>query len=698
MEPDPHEKKENPSFSDQSPTRGLEPPERQAEIDHTTILGEYTVESVGGILGIWHRDGEDADAASFSRMSAALRHRGPDGEGRKSLGPLAFAQQHLFVTPEETGRLLPLASESGNLIVMDGRLDDREELIGALGLAPDTPDAPCVLAAYEAWSDRFAERLNGDFAVAIYDVMAQRVVLARDAIGVRPLYYFYDDRLLVFASEIKAVLAHSRVPTAASDDGLADFMLLGTRPVDRQDVTCFAGVWSVVPAHLVIVSSAQLVSRRYWDFDRGLTVRLRSFEEYAEAYGEHFERAVKRRARSTRPVAISVSGGFDSSSVFSQFERLRRTDTPGIPPAVGISYFGRQGSDADEVRYLTDIEREHGIAIERFAIEPLQGLVNGAFEEVHAIEAPFLDCMWGVTRELHSRAAARGARLMLTGHWGDQVLFSSAYLADLFGDLRWGTIREHLRAYRRWFGDHEARVFARRFIVDTGRRHLPSAVLPAAKWIRRRVARPDRTKPWFTEQFLEKGLRFADQPVQFGGGFHSAHARSIYLEARSKYHVHCLEWNNKVAALYGMTTAFPFLDRDLVQFLMAVPGDIQNRYGVPRALAREGMRGVLPDSIRARTWKADFSAVANVGVTGDAKTIRRALGPNALSVRRDYVDGRALSGAVERLTGGGRDDCLESWDVADLFGLELWLQVFFGTEGRVPAPAGASPEPQEQLA
>ena len=632
---------------------------------------------MSGILGVWNLDGRPLDPLVLARMSESLRHRGLDGEGRKVLGSIGLVHQHLWVTPEEHGENQPLVGRAGAMLAMDGRLDNRDELLGKLDLPLSTSDAACVLAAYEKWDAGFAERLNGDFALAVFDPPRHRLLLVRDAIGIRPLYYFNAGHVFLFASEIKALLLHKAVRTRQDDEGLADFLLIGQRPVDRQDVTCFAGISALVPAHLALVTPEGVVSRRYWDFDTGRSLRLHSFDEYVEAFRERFTEAVRRRIRSARPVAVSLSGGLDSSSIFCQAETLRRAGNGTSARLCGISHIGTEGTQADEQRYLMDIERDYDIVVERFPMEPLMGVTDGAEEQIRAIEAPFADYMWGVTRELRRRAAAAGARTLLSGHWGDEVLFSSAYLIDLFNRFAWPEVRRHTREYERWFGTEGARVLRRRFALDLARHHLPRALVPPLKWIRRKLFSPARAKPWLSEGFLEKALRFANRPATLGAGFHSAQARSLYLEARSKYHVQCMEWNNKIAALHGLDAAFPFLDRDLLAFLMAVPGDVQNRGGAPRALLREAMRGVLPDALRARTWKADFSDVVNRGVAKDARVISATLSGAPLAVRLGYLDPVRLSDAVARLSANLQGStCLDSWDLTDLFALEVWLRVF----------------------
>jgi asparagine synthase (glutamine-hydrolysing) len=648
---------------------------------------------MSGIVGILSFDARPVDDALLARMSATLRHRGPDGEGRRVVGSTGFAWQHLWVTPEETGEVQPLVGHTGAMLVMDGRLDNRDELLRALELPRASSDAGCVLAAYEAWGEEFAERLNGDFALAVFDPRQPRLLLARDAIGLRPLYYHTSERFFAFASEIKALLAHPEIPARPDDEGLADYLFLASRPIERQDVTCFAGVRSVEPAHRIVVTPERLTAQRYWDFDRARALRLRSFGEYVEAFHDRFAEAVRRRARARSAVAVSMSGGLDSSSLWCQAETDRRAGRVAAPSVIGVHYFGAEGSEADEQRYLREIERSYTVSFERFPMEPLLGVVRGAEEQVRANEAPLVDYLWGPTREVYLRARESGARVLFSGHWGDEMLFSSAYLVDLFGRFAFRQILRHAGTYARFFDAGETRVMRRRFVLDVARHYVPRAVAPLLKALHRGIAPPERPRPWFSDSFRRWALRFANRPVDLGDGFHSEHARSLYLEARSKYHVHCMEWNNKCAALHGLDAAFPFLDRDLIGFLMAVPGEVQNRDGVPRALLREGMAGILPEPVRARTWKSDFSATMNRGISQDLGQVSARLRQGSLAARLGYLDERRLAGALPGLAAEVEGPaCVGAWDLADLFALEVWLQVFLG--GRAPPPRPFTPFPE----
>ena len=627
----------------------------------------------------------------LAAMSARLRHRGRDGEASRIDGAAGFACQHNWVTPEEHGEHQPLVGRSGAMLVLDGRIDNRAELIAALQAGPSLSDAALVLAAYDAWEAGFAERLNGDFALAIFDPARERLLLARDAIGVRPLYYFHSARLFAFATEIKALLAHPDITAVADDEGVADFMLIGSRPLDRQDITCFRGISAVVPAHLITVTPRALARRRYWDFDTQTPLRFSSFEEYVEAFGRHFREAVKRRSRSLYPVAVSVSGGLDSSSIFCQAETLRQAGDMTAPSLAGVSYISDR-SETDEQHYLADIAARYGSRFNTFFIEPLTGLVRRAEQQVATIEAPFVDYTFGVTQELHARAAATGARSLLSGHWGDQMLFSAAYLLDLLHHGAWGSIWHHTKEYARYFGPAETRRRRRLLVIDAIRHAVPGSMAPLLKRLKLQLFGGRRPKEWFSPAFLDSALRHRYKVATFECRFHSAHARAVYIEARSKYHVQCMEWNNKVAALQGLDAAFPFLDRDLIGFLMAIPGDMHAHGGVPRVLLREAMHGILPDSIRARTWKSDFTPFVNMGLINDATTILQTLHAECLGVKFGYLDAERLSPELARLASGlNKADCVASWNLADTYGLEMWLRVFLDP-GRVAAASLAAQE------
>jgi asparagine synthase (glutamine-hydrolysing) len=634
--------------------------------------------TMSGIVGIWNRAGRPVEERLLTQISAPLAHRGPDGESRWVRGPVGLACHLLRATPESLHEVQPLVHPSGAVVVFDGRLDNRADLIALLGadadLAPSAPDPELVLAAYTRFGLGFLERLNGDFALALFDPRQPRLLLARDAIGVRPLYYHRVGNAILFASEIKAILAHPEAHTRPNDDLLADF-LVGSRCQGNLSETFFEGIYRVPPAHVVAVSPEALAVRRYWDFDPSHRISLRSFENYADAFRNHFETAVGRRLRSTHPVAVSVSGGLDSSAILCVAESLRRR-APGRYAAVrGVSYVFRDGSPCDEEAFLAEIEQRHGISIERVLKGP-PGFTQGSREEVWHVEAPFLDAQWNGTEAFFARVSAPGTRVLLTGHWGDQMLVDQAYLLDLAGRLAWGRIWSDLREFRRWCPDGDPGHFRRRFLRDLARWVVPEPVLPLLRRLRHLLTREAGRPGPYTAAFRARATRAVRPRSPFANG--RAHFRSLYREARSGYTSLCLEWNSQVSAMHGTEAAFPFLDRDLIAFLMAIPGEIQTWQGVPKGLLRESLRPFLPEAIVNRKGKADFTHRVNAGVQRDRPDLIKVLEADEVGSRLGYVERDAIKDLVARVPELAQENtCQAAQTVVELFGLVLWRNMFF---------------------
>ena len=626
---------------------------------------------MSGIVGIWNRDGRPVERAVLEGLNAALAHRGGDGDGIWTDGSVGMACQLLRVTPESAGEVQPAMNGSGVVLVFDGRLDNRQELASDLRQNPDSPDPALALAAYEAYGDRSVEQLNGEFAMALFDPRRSLLLLARDPIGTRPIYYWHSPQTVVFASEIKAILPHPGVETGPDEDQLARQLLSRNRERVGGG-TFFKGISSLQPARTAVFSSGKHEVSRYWDFDTLDPIRFSSFSEYAGAFREHFDRAVRRRLRSIHPVAVSVSGGLDSSSILCMAETLVRQNPGRYPPVVAISYTSPSGLPSDEASFLDDIEREYGIDIIRQPVVQ-EGHLAGSEEVVRYVEVPYLDELWPTTRNFLTAVRDAGARVILTGHWADQLLSDQAYLIDLFRRLKWAEIARHLRALETWYTDAEASFFRRKFAVDLVRHHLPA---PVVNLVRSMWLKPGRT--WYSGRFRRKARGHALKSYEKPGRFISSHARSMYEQVRSDHHVLCMDWDNKVAAMYGLEMSFPFLDRDMVSFLMRIPGDMQARNGVPKGILREAMSGVLPAAIRDRTWKANFSYLVNRGMREDYLKLIDMLRSGAMSVRLGYLEYDRMMLELERVRESLQGpECDAAWSLSDLAGLELWMRAFF---------------------
>lgn len=630
---------------------------------------------MSGITGIWNLDGRPLESALLAAMSSRQSHRGPDEAGRWVEGPVGLACQMLRVAPESAAGFQPVVHRSGVVAVFDGRIDNREDFLSAFtkrDLSADSSDAALVLAAYDALGERFVERLNGDFALGVFDPRRRRLLLARDPIGIRPLHYCFARETFLFASEIKCLLAHPQVSAAPDEDALADFLLHGYVPDGR---TFFKNICTVPPAHLTLLTLRGFTTRRYWDFDTTRHIRFGSFGEYAEGFNCHFAQAVRRRLRTSGTAAVAVSGGLDSSAIFCVAQRESRHGA-GIQAPMGLSQLAPAGSRADEQAFLLDIERDYGAAIERVS-DGVPGIMRQARDELWHVEAPFLDALGNRHHEFLRAVSQRGVRVLLSGHWGDQMLCEQRYLVDLARRFEWTTVWAHLKEYPRWYDDVERPGFTREFFRDLVRHHAPDVMVTLARRFRAKEKPPLPALAWYTGSFRLHGNGPRSRPAVPGGPRVAAHAQSMYREVRNSYHVLCMESNDKAAAMYGMEMAFPFLDRDLLSFLMAIPGEMQTWKGISKALLREGLRGVVPASILERRGKADFSDLTNSGMERDLPQVIECVRSPGTAIELGYVERHAIITELQRLNGRIRGpDCSVAWALQELLSLELWLEVF----------------------
>jgi asparagine synthase (glutamine-hydrolysing) len=632
---------------------------------------------MSGIIGLWHRDGRPVHHTEVRRLSATLVHRGSDAEGVEIQQGVGFACRLSRILPEAAHERQPLVDPSGVMLVFDGRLDNRDELISILNttsaIAADSPDPALVMACYRAFGDNFPAHLEGDFALGLYDPNQSKLLLARDPVGVRPIHYYASRDLFVFASEIKTLLAHPGIVTHPNDDVVADLLFTRLAAEDTRGVTCFQNIFSVLPAHLAIVNPEGIVTRRYWDFDVARQVRFQSFDEYAAAFRHYFQQAVQRRLRGAGPVAVSVSGGLDSSAIFCLGETLRRSEPVRRPRLLGVSYTFPDGSPSDEKTFLGEIERAYDVEITRMDNLPT-GIMDGCREAIWHAEAPFLDAQWSRTQAYLTAVRGLGAKVLLTGHWGDQFLFDDAYLVDLCRRGRWLQAWQHINAFGEWV-DIPVHWFRRRLFEALLKQYVPGVIVERLREGRNRWRPTGDVLQCYTDGFRERAAprvpRVAVQPGR-------AHAQSLYDHVRSRYHVLCMEWNNKVGAMHGLDMAFPFLDRDLIAFLMAIPGEALSRNGVYKGLLRHALQGVLPPSIAHRTSKADFTGDVNEGVVRHYDWLAQCLHTGGMATGLGYVKSDPLpAGSRPPITGDPTSSEL-SWALGDLLSLELWLQGFFG--------------------
>jgi asparagine synthase (glutamine-hydrolysing) len=496
-------------------------------------------------------------------------------------------------------------------VAFDGRLDNREEL-------PGTTDAERVLAAYRAWGDRAPERLLGDFAFAIWDRTERKLFAARDFLGVRPFYYFWDGRTFLYSSEIATLLADERVPRTPNEGMLAEYL---AGQITNREETLYAAIRRLPPGHILRLSDKGLRLARWFSLDPREPFQYRKDEEVQAHARSLLTDAVLARMRSNGPVGIYLSGGLDSCSVAAV------AASKGRISAYSISFPGRA---CDETPLIEELRRRWEIPgeIVREPAPELESYVRAAEQTRQfpgypngAVLAPLGRC-----------ARRDGIRVILTGMGGDE-----------------------------WF--------------------MGSPPPRPLDWLRRMRPRRTTLPPWIDPGFAAR-VCLVDR-IESGPA-----VRGITSAFSNGSQIHALEMQSLCQQRAGLEFRHPLSDRRIVEFALSLPENQRRRGSVRKFVLREAMRGLLPDSIRRGTSKADFSHLFAETLLLPESSARMEV---LAAVERGWIDGQKIGTAYQEMR--RLYDARNSTYAAHVW--PLWIALALDLFLKTAESSGTRPEPAE---
>ena len=568
---------------------------------------------MSAIAGVFHLDGEFLDPELAPRMLASLKHRTPDASHVWNGQGVGLAHGMLWTTPESLHEIQPVHTEDGALVlVSDARIDNRDELIAALSL-PDgksgpPPDSELILAAYRMWGEHCLDRLLGDFAFAIWDKAQRRLFCARDPAGVRSFYYCHRDNLFAFASEIKALFEVPNIPRRLNEDRIADHLILD---FDNQESTFFCEIYRLLPGCHMHVSARGRRIRRYWSLDPNRELNLKSDREYEDAFRELFADSVRCSLRSAFPIGSTLSGGLDSSSIACTARECLKAGSGTQLHTFSAIFPSLSGADLariDERRYVqAALAGGHMTAHEVHAdlLNPLGDLVDVLWHQ----DDPLVPFNLYVHLGIYACAREHGVRILLDGTDGDTTISHGfERLPELAKSFRWGTLLAEARAVSR---ESPGRSVSTRQVLT---HHALAPLVPAGirnQWnaMRGHRALAPGCESVIAPDFASRlGLRAKIRQRERASNVSFKSARTSHLSNfESPLLPYLLELADKSSAAYSVEARYPFFDRRLMEFCLALPADQKLRAGWGRSILRRGMQGVLPPEIQWRKTKADLS-------------------------------------------------------------------------------------------
>ena len=623
-----------------------------------------------GIAGVYcFRGGAPSPSqlAALESTAKVQRHRGPDDSGQGAFGPCALANQRLSILDLSPAGHMPMLSEDGRLaLIHNGEIynyvEVREELRSLGHMFVSDGDTEVILRGYAQWGPACVEHFVGMWAFALYDAADQSLVLSRDRLGIKPLYVHQTVDRLVFASEIKGIVAYLRAtgePVRANARSIATYVATGL--VDGLEETFFEGL-SRFPAATTMVARADGVqSRKYWDLPaRAAAVRAGlngvtrgPWQNLRSTLAE----AVRVHLRSDVPLGVCLSGGLDSSAIVGLASAY-------VPAVKTFSIFFDDGPEYDERAYAHKVIGAFGADATERCVHP-DNLVDDLRRIIWHLDEPSLAL--GVYPQWHVMQLARdsGVKVVLDGQGGDEVFagytnYASQHLYGLLGSSP-GRFPIEAMALGMNQGWATARSAARSAVAMRLRAPVPAT--PEAKVDAALLA------PELRELADVSHDEWRLWPRVFDGWLSNV----LYWELTRTRLPALLRYEDRLSMAFSIESRVPFLDHRLVELAFALPDAAKRQKGWSKYGLRRALDGLLPPEI---VWRRDKKGFP----TPVGNWLRDGRGAAALDLIRDphrltctYLDQPAIDAFVRDHREGRAD---RAWQLWRAISLELWMDAF----------------------
>jgi asparagine synthase (glutamine-hydrolysing) len=587
-----------------------------------------------GIAGLWKFKGGKVDQPAFDRFIDSLRHRGPDGRGvwhDESAG-VALGQRRLAILDcTDDGRQPMSYSEGRYWMVYNGEvfnfLELRKDLEQKGFQFRSQSDTEVILAAYIQWGAEMLPKFNGMWALAIYDRAERALFIARDRFGIKPFHYVHDGAKFAFASELKS-FKHLEGFRPEMDAESARVFLDDSMAVEGTIRTMVKDVRRLQGGHWGLLKDGRLTIRRWWNTLEHLPTPPARFEDQAEQFRELFEDAVRLRMRSDVPVGTCLSGGFDSSAVVCALARFGRERgherQAGDWQKTFVASF--PGAENDETAMAEKVIQYAGVQGNFLALNE-----SDALNEIDRVLSDFDDVYFNLPT--HTWAIYRFLRqnrvyVSLDGHGADELMGAYRPAEQVLMSSAPGLLSHPGENLRRIREAMALQAPSSRPATGAGRMRKglswTLAYHPSLGWMR------DATRRMRAS--LRKENRFyRGEPVALAGDFAQVAASDVLPEHwgrlnRDLYRMfHCdvlptiLRNFDRTSMSHGIEIRMPFMDWRLVCFIMSLPEESKISAGATKRVAREAMKGRMPEEIRASKVKIGFNSPLPLWLRGPLK-------------------------------------------------------------------------------
>ncbi|PYS82030.1 MAG: asparagine synthase (glutamine-hydrolyzing) [Acidobacteria bacterium] len=644
-----------------------------------------------GINGIAlsSRSRRQLDVRVLERMRDVITHRGPDDEGVFVDGRVGLGHRRLSIVDVAAGHQ-PMTNEDGSLhIIYNGEIynhaDFRESLEARGHVYRTHCDTETILHLYEEEGVRCVERLRGMFAFAIWDAKRRELFIARDRLGVKPLYYVHaDDGSLYFASEIKALLEARAVAPEVNFKALPDYL---ANHATSGEGTLFRGVERLLPGHTLLWRDGQVQIEKYWDVtfapDADEEHGRRTDGEYIEEWAELFRTSVRLRLMADVPLGMFLSGGIDSSAIAAVMSGMVSSPVKTF----SVAFAERE---ANELEYARLVARTFGTDHHEILITPeefFRALPRLVWHEDEPLAHPSSVALYFV-----SRLAAQHVKVVLTGEGSDELLAGYERYRKTIYNLALGA------RYHKWAGASLRRAVQSR--IES---------LPSKSEVRRKLSRtflclsPQIESIYFDNfavfgRTMQRDLLTGEAQERTGAldpyadvrrHLETTDARTLlnkllYADTKT-YLQELLMKQDQMSMAASIESRVPFLDHKLVEFTSRLPERLKLRGWTTKYILRRSMKGVLPEAILKRS-KMGFPVPVGSWFRGPFRSVIDEYVLDERATGRGLFDQTFVRDLVGRHQSGAEDHTERLWSLVNF---EMWMRQFI--DGEVAHAAQLAP-------
>ena len=600
------------------------------------------------------------------RMNASLQHRGPDDEGYYVDDQVNLAMRRLSIIDLHTGQQ-PISNESGDIwAVCNGEIYNFQNVRTALEqrghIFRTQSDTEIIVHAYEEYGDECVTHFNGMFAMAVWDRRERRLLLARDRLGIKPLYYWSGAGKLVFGSELKALLSHPDVPRQVDLAALDLFLTLEYIPAPR---TIYTNLFKLLPGHQLVVEKGILKVTQYWDVP--YQPISQSEAECVEILSGLIQESVRLHGISDVPLGAFLSGGLDSSTLVGYLSQ--KANAPVQTFSIGFEHDSYNELPYAEAVAKHFVTKHHSQILKLDQVNLIEQLVTH-FDE------PFADTSILPTF-LVSRLASQEVKVVLSGDGGDELFAGyDTYLAEkLDGYYRHLPQTWRQRAFPTFAGLLPPRPAKKGFINKVKRMIEGGALDPSLQHTRWMMFLSSSEKHSLYTSDLQAAIR--DDPVSdfFHGYFEKARlfdplAQQQYVDIKTYLADDILTKVDRMSMAVSIEARVPLLDYRIVEFALNLPAHMKLKGGRTKSILREAVKNMLPSLVLEKP-KEGFSIPVKHWLRTSLKPMMLDLLSPAALQNHGYFEHRVVAQWIREHLQGQANHSHRLWA---LMVFQMWYQ------------------------